>query len=209
MEQSPSEIYSSLWLEFQAEKLNLLDWALSDAKGVFYFDADICFLGPLPTIPPFAKVALSPHMIRSTDEAKFGKYNAGFLWVKDTQAVDAWRDACPTSRFFEQAALECFDGEEWKGAVHLFPVQFNYGWWRMWQGKKTPVEIIKDWSMQRDPSHSGILVENAPLCSIHTHWNEKYDRATYEFNKIVLSRLETLAPFHPPAQKLFEFLSGF
>ena len=212
MESMPSTKYSSLWFEFQAEKLNLLDWVFScepnaKEKGVFYFDADICFLGPLPTIPANRLVALSPHMIRDEDTAKFGKYNAGFLWVKTPDVVDAWRKACPTSRFFEQAALECFDGPEWSSSLHTFPIQHNYGWWRMWQGKASSKELMSEWSMQRNAKHSGILVQNEALCSVHTHWTERFDRATFNFNAFIIKSLEILAPFHEPADKLLNIVN--
>jgi hypothetical protein len=212
MEKMPSEKYSSLWLEFQAEKLNLLDWVFDSEPaaredGVFYFDADICFFGPLPQIPKTAIVGLSPHMICNEDVARFGKYNAGFLWVKTRGAIETWRQACPTSRFFEQAALECFDKPEWAGVVHTFPIQYNYGWWRLWQGTNSSKELMAEWSMQRSAKHSGILVQDEPLCSVHTHWSERFDRATYTFNSFIIKRLEILAPFHGPAQKMLEIVS--
>ena len=212
METMPSTTQSSLWLEFQMEKLNLLEWVFNsepDAKetGVYYLDADICFLGPLPSIPQGTLVALSPHMIRNEDTAKFGKYNAGFLWVKTPDVVNAWRAACPNSRFFEQAALECFDSPAWSKSLYNFPIQHNYGWWRLWQGTMSSKELIAQWSMQRSAKHSGIIVDNEPLCSVHTHWHERFDRATFSFNNLIIQRLETLAPFHAPADKLLEIIS--
>ena len=212
MEQMSSTLYSSFWLEFQAEKLNLLDWVFScepsaEDHGVFFFDADICFLGPLPTIDTDAVVGLSPHMIRDADEAKFGKYNAGFLWMKTPKAVNAWRAACPSSRFYEQAALECFDSDEWSNKVYMFPVQHNYGWWRLWQGKRPVKDLMNEWSMQRNSKHSGLIVQDKPLCSIHTHWTERFDRSTHEFNMMIIKRLEVLAPFHTPAQKVLDIVN--
>ena len=212
MELMQSSLYSSLWLEFQAEKLNLLDWVFISEPtaldhGVFYFDADICFLGALPEVNSNALVGLSPHMIRDEDEAKFGKYNAGFLWMKTPEAVAEWRKACPKSRFFEQAALECFDTPEWCNKVYMFPVQHNYGWWRLWQGKRAVKDLMAEWSMQRSAKHSGILVQNEPLCSIHTHWKERFDRSTHTFNMMVIKQLEVLAPFHIPAQKVLNIVS--
>jgi len=212
MELLPSSLYSSLWLEFQAEKLNLLDWVFASEisateDGVFYFDADICFLGPLPQVDSDAVVGLSPHMIRDADEAKFGKYNAGYLWMKTPVAVAEWREACPGSRFFEQAALECFDTPAWSKKVHLFPVQHNYGWWRLWQGKRPVKDLMAEWSMQRSAKHSGIIIQDAPLCSVHTHWTERFDRSTHTFNMMIIKQLEVLAPFHIPAQKVLDIVS--
>lgn len=212
MERMPSLKYSSLWFEFQAEKLNLLDWVFEfeqDARkeGVFYFDADICFLGPLPIVPTTAKVGLSPHMIKDSDEARFGKYNAGYIWMKDPDVVAAWRNACPTSRFFEQAALECFDSDVWVHHVHMFPVQHNYGWWRLWQGKKSAPELLNDWYMEKIDGCSGLMIQDSPLCSVHTHFHEKRDRATCEFNTMIIKRLEILAPFHKHADLILPIIS--
>ena len=213
MEKMASTKYSSLWLEFQMEKLNLFDWVFeseptAQADGVFYFDADICFLGPLPQVTENAVVGLSPHMIRDADEAKYGKYNAGFIWMKGSDVVNAWRKACANSRFFEQAALECFDTEEWCNRVYMFPVQHNYGWWRLWQGKRPVKDLMNEWSMQRSAKHSGIIVQDAPLSSIHTHWSERFDRATHEFNMMVIKQLQVLAPFHLPAQRVLDIVSS-
>ena len=74
----------SLWYVFQMEKIRLLEWVFETAvngpvasdAGVFYLDADICFFGSLPHVPPSYEVALSHHMIRKRDEARYGKYNA-------------------------------------------------------------------------------------------------------------------------------------
>jgi hypothetical protein len=206
MEKIKGQQYGSLWFDFQAEKINLLQWAFdSGAPNVFFFDSDICFFAPLPKIPDGTLVALSPHLIRPGDEARFGKYNGGFLWMGTSTAVEAWRAACPESRFFEQAALECFNSPEWK--LYEFPIQHNYGWWRLWQGRASHVEMKAGWSINRNKSPSGILVNGEPLCSVHTHWTEKGDLATAEFNQFVLNMLGKLQSSHAPAKKLLQWCS--
>ena len=197
----------SLWHEFMCEKLRVLDWAFMEATdGVFFFDADICFLGPLPTIPAGTEVMLSQHMIRPADEAKFGKYNAGYCWMSSKKAVDAWRQACPTSRYYEQAALECFDGEEWKGRVGQFSQQHNYGWWRLLQGATDAETLQKQWSIFRGAEHSGIVVNGVPLVSVHTHWHEKKDFTIIYFNNLVKSILNRIAKSQPKTYKLLGIL---
>ena len=184
----------TLWYEFQMEKLNLLDWVFQSepdcTEGVFYLDSDICFFGPLPPIPSTATVALSPHYIRKHDESRFGRYNGGFLWMRHSQAVQTWRAACPTSRFHEQAALECFDGAEWKGKVHTFPQQVNYGWWRMFQGSVSPLELQAKWTS----SPTGIMVDGVPLQSVHTHFYKPSERACQIFNDFVISKMPEAHP---------------
>ena len=200
----------SLWYEFQMEKLALLDWVFdSEAAhtgGVHYLDSDIFFLSSLPVVPAGYDVAISPHEIRQRDEALYGKYNAGYVWLRTKDAVQAWRDACATSRFFEQAALEVFDSEPWSTRAYHFPLQENYGWWRMFQGKKGVAELQGEWTIFRSPSHSGILVGGSPLRSVHTHWITT-DFTTGTFNAFVITLLKKLAPSHIPARKILVALS--
>jgi hypothetical protein len=55
---------------------------------------------------------------------------------------------------------------------------------------------------------SGIAVERSPLLSIHTHWYEKGDQATHQFNMMVLSYLKKLAPYQPKTRQLISFLES-
>jgi len=194
----------TLWYEFQMEKLNLLDWVfsadpeLANKEGVFFLDADLCFFGKLPEIPNNATVALSPHMIRERDENRFGKYNGGCLWMRDHSAVKAWREACPKSRFHEQAALECFDEPKWSNLTYYFPVQMNYGWWRMYQGRESASELQSKWRN----TNGKITVENRPLISVHTHFFNPLDMTTRNFNEFVIKFVKE---FHE-AKVLLELL---
>jgi hypothetical protein len=181
----------SVFAAFTEEKTTLMEWALTlSGEGVLFCDADICHLGPLPEIPEGTELALSPHMIRKHDTDLYGIYNAGFLWFSETAVAARWRELCATSRFFEQACLEELAAEY---KLYQFPIQVNYGWWRLWQGTQPPVTLQGEWSIQRTEGYCGIAVQKLPLLSIHTHWGEKYDRATYEFNIWVLGQLAKLS----------------
>jgi hypothetical protein len=209
MERRPG-LFGSLWFQFMAEKIRLLEWvfvveATASERGVFFFDSDICFFGPLPVVPLSATVALSPHLIKEADEARYGTFNGGFLWIKDKAALESWRAACGQSRFYEQAALEVFQGLE---TLHTFPIQHNFGWWRLWQGRKAPPDIIKGWTIRRDSSHSGIHVDGAPLMSIHTHFGLGQPADAGSFNEFVLGNLRTLAKAHAPARALLRILEA-
>jgi len=200
----------SLWFEFQMEKLSLMEWALADSKtatGAYYLDSDICLFKSLPTIPLGYDVALSPHLIRLRDEGLYGKYNAGYLWIRTMDVLQAWREACVESRFFEQAALEIFDSDEWSSKTLVFPLQENYGWWRMFQGKIFPNELQGEWKIFRNADHSGILVGNIALGSVHTHWITT-DPTTAEFNQFVLDFITKLSRSHSPAKKLLNIIRG-
>ena len=186
----------TLWYDFQMEKLNLIDWVFSadtdtaTTDGVFYLDSDICFFGPLPSIPNYANIALSPHYIKQADEKRFGTYNGGFLWFRDKTAITIWREACPTSRFHEQAALECFDATVKTGLlVYNFPMEVNYGWWRMWQSSTPPHVLQNEWKS----NESGIFIGDRPLQSVHTHFYNPTDNATKAFNDFVINKLKDVS----------------
>lgn len=215
MERLPSKHgYSNLFFDFVMEKLDLLEWALStepstETTGLFFFDADICFLGPVPTVPLGYDVALSPHAIREQDELRYGTYNAGFLWIRGRPALELWRTACETSTFYEQVALNCFDtAPGWQERTYRFPIQHNYGWWRLWQGRRSAAELMAEWSLFRDPSgqSAGIRVAGKPLQSVHTHWQERKDMATAHFNRFVAGWLKKLAGVYVPAAALLKRL---
>lgn len=194
--------FPTLFGDFTSEKISLMEWALKSlppsqkANGVFFFDADIFFLGPLPSIPRTVTLALSPHYIRDYDSKRFGFYNAGFLWTNSLTHLSKWRDACTRSRFFEQAALEELEEGLNSSEIMLFDVNENYGWWRLWQGLADSSIQKEKWSINRqgvDTSYAGIYVEKKPLGSIHTHWCEKSDMATLQYNLFVYRFMKLLS----------------
>ena len=209
MEQMPGKKYANLFFDFVCEKLNLLEWVFSTTKttgGILFCDADICFLAPMFKIPEDSLLAVSPHLIRVADEAKYGVYNAGMLWVKNTDIVGLWREACSTSSFYEQVAIE--DVVNALNNVYTIPSTENYGWWRLWQGRSPPEELQKQWGMNRNKPGSGITVIGAPLGSVHTHFGERRDSATVAYNEYVLGWLRKIAKVHPNTQKFMKHM-GF
>jgi hypothetical protein len=217
LERTPGKRLPTRWADFMAEKINLMNWAFSDPEavagaGVLFCDADICFLGPLPAIPEGALAALSPHYIRPSDEARFGKYNGGFVWLSGPAMTAAWLEACPTARFYEQSALEdvavAAVAAQGQGSLYEFPRVNNYGWWRMFQGIKSPADLQAEWSMNRNKAAggSGILVNGEPLGSIHTHFGETRDAVTNAFNGWVLGWLRRLGSGHAPARRLLAYI---
>jgi hypothetical protein len=195
------------WTYFMLEKTTLLEWALSEQPNVLFCDCDICFMGPIFEIPEGATLAVSQHMIRPQDEARFGTYNGGMIWVSQQAQIDLWRTATKTSRFFEQAAIEDVAAATPKASLYQIPRQENYGWWRLWQGIKPANELFAEWSIRSRYNNSGIMIGNQPLGSIHTHFGEVRDAATTEYNKWVLNWLSKLT-MHPPAQQLLGFIHG-
>jgi len=187
MENLPSkESLTNLFHDFTVEKCSLIEWAIKEhGSGVLFCDADICWLGPLPSIDP-TKLTLSPHEIRPQDEARFGLFNAGFLYIPSLESVRQWRKACLTSTFFEQKALDIF-----QISCNRFGSHVNYGWWRMFQASKPSQQLQAEWSIHRHESHSGLCVKGIPVVCIHTHWKTN-DYITNMFNTWILSRLELL-----------------
>ena len=206
MERMPGEKYSTRFFDFTMEKVELLKWVLQEEPDALFCDADICFLAPLPEIPRGVEVALSPHMIRPEDEARFGKYNAGFMWFSSLGAVSTWEKGCKTSRFFEQAALE--DVAISAGGLFTFPVTQNYGWWRLWQGVEPSRTLFSKWSIKRTPTSAGIAISGVPLGSVHTHFFERNDMATKQFNDLVTDMLGHLKrAHHEPAARIMAVLA--
>lgn len=205
MERMPGHTCRTLFGDFTAEKTNLLEWAFSlidEGEGVLFCDTDICFLGPLPSIPDRKTLAVSRHMIRSADTALYGIYNAGFIWMKEVGLARRWRELCQTSRFFEQACIEDLVAET--PTTYEYPIQVNYGWWRLLQADTTVIERSEEWGLSRT---EGVTVQGAPLLSVHTHFHEKRDTPTVEFNEWVFSWLRTVPKSHNKTAALIHKLT--
>jgi hypothetical protein len=201
MEKMPGETYENRWVDLMCEKMNLLDWAHKSEEKILFCDADICFLGALPEVPDTTQLGLSRHFIRTRDEAKFGIYNGGFVYSASSDIVLLWKTATHLSRYYEQAALEelCKDFQ-----IYEFPIQNNYGWWRLLQGNESVENLKSRWRIKRNELCSGICVEEHNLLSVHTHWKTE-DRATQIFNSFVLQFLEKLKSVEKTKQ-LLQFL---
>ena len=209
MEARPGLVYDSLFKDYTYEKAAALEWAFSSAPtttatGVWFSDADITFLAPLPIIPPYTKLALSPHYIRKGDTLLYGKYNAGFMWFASTEYIADWRTAGKTSRFFEQAALEKVATTA-GSSLYEFPPQVNFGWWRMYQASDPPFRIQAKFSIYRPDKSVGLRYDGQPLQSVHTHWNEKTS-VTGEFNGWFLTFCRKFSA-HKPLAALLKYLN--
>lgn len=206
--------YPNLFYDFTLEKTHCMEWALKEIpvlnkeQGVLFCDADICWLGSCPTIPDGYTLAVSPHGIHPQDEAKYGIYNAGYLWTNSAELVKRWRDLTASSRFFEQASIETLVNSCDPKTVYRFGLHHNYGWWRMFQSLLRPAERQAQWSIFRskEGTHSGILVDGAPLISIHTHWTTN-DTVTRLFNQYVLTMLKKLTKM-PQTRKLVQIVGS-
>jgi len=203
MEKMPGEIYENRWVDLMCEKMNLMEWVHTVEEKVLFCDSDICFLGTLPEIPDSVKIGLSRHYIRENDEKKYGIYNGGFVFSSSKEMLEVWKKATHTSRYYEQAALEELANHY---EIYEFPVQNNYGWWRLLQGNDSIESLKSKWSLKRNQNSVGISVEGNSLLSIHTHWKTD-DRATNYFNTFVLEHLQKLKSVEK-TKKLLKFLKN-
>jgi hypothetical protein len=211
MERTPGVFYRSRHADFMMEKSTVLELALAHAqllllRGdddavvlgcraapplVLFLDCDICTLAPWPRLPRTCAIALSPHGIRSMDEALWGEYNGGVVGVRQAEALFQWRKYTLVSRFHDQSSLE--DVADWSRrtygseSVFQFSRCVNYGYWRMMQTsdelshKVLTTEVSKFTMVDHKvfPASTGdggsatakqVLCYNGqPLQSVHTH----------------------------------------
>lgn len=213
MEATSGLKYDSLFKDYTYEKAAVLEWMFevmdttaSASGGAWFMDADIIHTAPLPRIPNDAVVALSPHAIRAADEAKFGHYNAGYMWFKDKSLLEVWKSAGHTSRFFEQAALEHVALEA-KAQLYEFHPSVNFGWWRMFQSPLSPPDQQKKFSLFRSEPGIGLRYDGVALQSIHTHWFQRDYSATHAFNDWFV-RILGLLKVHKPTQQFLRILNS-
>jgi hypothetical protein len=205
MEASHGKRYPSLFHDYTAMKLDILKIALDETKQPVYFlDCDICLLAPLPTseLSSTIRVGLSPHYIRSHDEALYGRYNAGYMYIADSTLIDVWRAAIYGSRFFEQAALEDLAKFVKTEELYEFNDAHNFGWWRLYQSSNTPAEQLSRFGINRKVG-AGLTIDEKPLCSIHTHFTERTS-STEAFNLFIISQLTKLERGHKLAEILLK-----
>jgi hypothetical protein len=209
MEKITGSRFKTKWTDFMCEKISAMRWAFEQTQtdeGIWFLDADIMVFDTLPTLPVETDVALAPHFIRTRDEDKFGRYNGGFLWLRNPESLTVWLDATHTSRFFEQAALEVVA----TSAKHLYeiPIQHNFGWWRLWQSNQSSEDIAKRFGYGRNLPGVGLTFDGKPLASVHTHWYETEDIATSRFNEFIKTRLQKIKA-HKPAAHFLQYIQKY
>jgi hypothetical protein len=172
-----------LFLDFTLEKETILRKAMTQYSNSLFLDADICLLDELPNVDLSKDIILSRHYIIEENENKYGQFNVGYFFVNNIKFLDWFRTTSKTrSHFFEQQTLDyCY--EEFK--VGYFPIQNNFGWWRLFECDK-PRERLDKFNVQ----NGQIYYDGQPLRSIHTHFRETTESYTTEFNKFIITILE-------------------
>jgi hypothetical protein len=111
------------------------------------------------------------------------------------------------SRFFEQAALEAVAAAA-NDSLYEFPIQNNFGWWRLFQSADPPAVIESRLAFHRMGGDSvGLRYDGVTLGSIHTHLHDTTATGhMVQFNKWIKARLEFLARSHKPARAIMAHL---
>ena len=172
-----------IWLDFMLEKETVMRSAMNLNTNCLFLDADICLLDGLPNIDLSKDVILCRHYILEQNENKYGHFNGGYFFVNNIKFLDWFRTTSKSrSIFFEQQTLD-YCHEEFK--VGYFPIQNNFGWWRLFECDN-PQERFNKFNVQNEQ----IYYDGQPLRSIHTHFEETKPSYTIEFNKLIISLLE-------------------
>lgn len=155
-----------IWTNFQLEKTNSINYALSLFPNTLFLDCDIFVINPLLLPDNYLDfdIGLSPHYIKKSDTDKYGFFNGGVVWTQNKNFSNKWIEFTLTSRFFEQASLE--DCSKYF-KTFLFDENYNLSWWRLNQSDKPLSTMLNFLSYD----NSNIYYKNKPIIFIHTHFN--------------------------------------
>jgi len=172
-----------LWLDFMLEKETVLREAMSHYSNSLFLDADICLLDKLPNIDFSKDVILCRHFIQEQNEKKYGHFNGGYFFVNNFKFLDWLKTTSKTrSHFFEQQTLD-YCAEQFK--VGYFPIQNNFGWWRLFECDN-PQERFNKFTM----NNGFIFYDNSQLKSVHTHFSDMSNNFNGNFNRFLITFFE-------------------
>ena len=81
----------------------------------------------------------------------------------------------------------------YKEKLFEFPLQVNYGWWRMCYSNNSVENAQKEFRIFRGrEENSGVLVGDLSLLSVHTHFLDKAFKVR-EFNDFIIKYLRLSA----------------
>jgi hypothetical protein len=137
-----------------------MDYALNMFGETLFTDTDIVFLNKFDK-ETTKQLVLSQHHINPSDEEKYGKYNVGYLLIKDKTFPNWLKQTTLTrSKFFEQEGLIHAEKEF---DMEAFSMNHNFGWWRLFQCPETQ-ERYKKFGYG-----STVFYDKTPLISVHVH----------------------------------------
>lgn len=148
------------FLKLVLRKCDVMQYAVDTFGETLFVDTDIVFLNPFKVVSD-KQLVLSRHHIDNFFEEKYGKYNVGYLLIRDKSFPEWLKKATLTrSNYFEQ---ECLNHAEREFDIEVFSMNHNFGWWRLYQ-YKFPGERY-----QKFDYGSTIFWNDEPLVSVHVH----------------------------------------
>ena len=180
---------NNIFKDFLYKKLDTLEYALEYNETTLFLDSDIILVNKMDLlIGKDYDVGLSPHNIFEESEKKFGKYNVGFVYIKNKEVLNYWRNLMKQNiGYYEQGALDYF---EQKFKVFKFDDSYNYGWWRLFQ-----CEDINKRVNSFNYDKTSVYYEFKTLKCVHTHFYEMNDNITMKYNKFIIDLLTEIK--HP------------
>lgn len=188
----------NLWTEFMLEKCTAIDDALANHEDTLFLDCDQCIMNSIRVHKNY-DIGLSAHNIHKHIEDEFGKYNGGFVYVRDKDFTTWWRDNTPHSKFKEQGILE-----KAPETFNHFEFDFNdnFGWWRVYE-QKDPQSILNNFGYINHLEY-----DSKPVTTLHCHFFDLNQRLGYEkMNFAFCEQMKRILPKTDPIRQTIENLS--
>ncbi len=158
------------WEKLMINKIDIIEKSLEKFGETLYVDTDIVFLNTFEKVVD-KDLCLSQHLIHTTDEAKYGKYNGGYFYVKNKNYLNWFRNKVeeltikneyPLSqnKLYEQYSLTLAEKDF---ETESFEIQHNFGWWRLFQCNETEARYKKF------GYGANVFYDKTPLISVHVH----------------------------------------
>lgn len=148
------------FLDLVLKKCDVIKYALDKFDETLFVDTDIVFLNQFDN-NYIKNIVLSQHHIYKHDEDKYGKYNVGYMYIKDKSFPEWLHNTTLTrSKFFEQEGLIHAETDY---DIDNFSMNHNFGWWRLYQTDKYE-ERYKNFGYGNN-----VFWNKEPLISIHVH----------------------------------------
>jgi len=171
------------WTEFMLTKCDVIDIGLEKYANTLYVDCDIFFINSYSLIlPQEIDIGLSTHGHTQSQTDQFGKYNGGYVFVKNCDFTNWWREETRKNpKYHEQKIL---DQAPEKFVVVEIPWNHNFGWWRV-------IDSPNKEEMKRriTINNQTICLDNQPIINFHTHLNDKFYKI-FEFNDYLINLLK-------------------
>lgn len=196
--------FDAAFMDLMLFKMEIMDVALSRDDNTLFADADMVFLdAPWGMESPGSDLWLSPHYILPEDEAKWGRFNAGYLFTGNRSFPGWWREAAPRSTYLDQ---QCLEEAPEHFRVQELSIHHNFGWWRLdqsdpkgkwWQLHRFRRPVRRERLSKIRVVEDRIEYDGQPLVSVHTHLLNRRKKVYQSTNRLVRRLLqESTSPKH-------------